>query len=475
MKVIYSNKNISPYGGILPILKAINDCGIPNVIRRTLGVRAQQALYGYEDVFLAWVLTTLCGGMRLDHITNLKKKLRIIPGLKLPSHDTLGRVMKKLATEQRAKEIVSGSGKKQHMHTNLYNENDKMSEMLIKVTKRIGALEVGRKYTLHIDSTFIETNCATSHKDSKYKRYGYYPMVCLIDDMPVYISMRNGDVNAKFQLKECLERCLDLLAANNITISRVIIDNAGYIVEVMKMLTDRGIAFNIHMQYNSYYKRMVKELDKVMNWEKIELETAYFVRDCEVGDFHYTPNESEYAYRIVAAREYTRRTKINRENRAERVRRKNVEEHFSKLEKNKPGIVKRYSKPYALGEWSLHDKYKVKLIITNDIKTSPKDLLLEYNQRGATERQFDAMKNDFGWRLPPFMKMEQNTVFMIAAALANNIFRGILKRFKKVFKELRLETRLPEFQFVFIEVACQLVKKDFYRYFHPAFDYEKLM
>jgi hypothetical protein len=35
-----------------------------------------------------------------------------------------------------------------------------------------------------------------------------------------------------------------------------------------------------------------------------------------------------------------------------------------------------------------------------------------YNARGGEEKEFDVVKNDFGWNKMPFSKMEQNAVFL---------------------------------------------------------------
>jgi hypothetical protein len=101
-------------------------------------------------------------------------------------------------------------------------------------------------------------------------------------------------------------------------------------------------------------------------------------------------------------------------------------------------------------------------------------LLVEYNKRGFAERQFDFMKNDFGWRLPPFMRLNQNTVFLIAAALANNIYRGILNSFKEKLPALKETFRVNKFRTVFIEVICYLVEGG-YVFRLPKFDYDKVM
>ena len=41
--------------------------------------------------------------------------------------------------------------------------------------------------------------------------------------------------------------------------------------------------------------------------------------------------------------------------------------------------------------------YVYRAIITNDWKMSDKDLVLFYNKRGESEKNFDIQNNDFGW------------------------------------------------------------------------------
>ena len=137
-------------------------------------------------------------------------------------------------------------------------------------------------------------------------------------------------------------------------------------------------------------------------------------------------------------------------------------------------MLKGDTKAYQQGHWKTYKQYKVKLIITNDLKSSPEEIIMAYNKRGDAERKFDFMKNDFGWEYPPFMRMNENAVFMIAAALANNIFRGMVILFKKFVPELRLNARLREFQFFFINVACALINNQ-YIFYDPDIPYDELM
>lgn len=469
MKAKRSNKKISPYGGIVPILKKVKELGIPQAIRSVLGTRKKQSRYGYDDVFIAWVLTALCGGKRLDHITELKKHLNIFPGLKLPSHDTLGRVMKKLASKISAEKNMNY--KKAKITINDYDNNIILNSMLIQVTKKAGALKEGKKYTLHIDATFIETNCAGANMSNEKERNGFHPMICLIDELPVYICMRNGGSNATFYLKESLEQCLDIMSQNKIIIDKVIIDGAGYDRKVTNLLHERGIKFNIHTPFNWTFKTMMRSIDSPENWEKVEVETGHNFRNCEIKEFPYAMTGEQNTFRLIVAKVPTRKGRELLEDIDEKQRRKYVEEKMKVL--SNKNLLKRENKTYNLGKWKERKNYKYKLIITNDCSLTPLELLIEYNKRGNAERKFDFMKNDFGWKYPPFMKMNQNTVFMIAAAMANNIFRGVVATFKEKLPELDIKNRIGKFKRLFIDVVCYFVNGK-YEFINQKFAYEKI-
>jgi hypothetical protein len=107
------------------------------------------------------------------------------------------------------------------------------------------------------------------------------------------------------------------------------------------------------------------------------------------------------------------------------------------------------------------------------LNKDPKELLLEYNKRGGSERNFDYIKNDFAWRWPPFMHINQNTVFLIAAAMANNLFRGAINLFKSVVPQLRVNMRFRTFKYIFIDVACELIN-GIYEFDNTKVPFEKI-
>lgn len=446
MKARRSNRKITPHGGAIPVLKQIRDFKIPELIRECLGSRVKQAKFGYEDVIIAWMLTNFCGGLRLDHITKLRKSLNIIPGLKLPSHDTLGRVMKGLATEIITTEHVNrgkikNKKEQERKGRKTYeiityretNENESLNDLLVKCTKRTGLLKERIPYTLDMDATLVPTKCISAKRNYK-KRFGFQPMVSCIDNLPVYIGMRNGNVSPGAEIKECLERTINFLDKSQIKIGKVRLDGGSYSADAFEYLTNRNIKFYSGIVSSQVIMNKIKEK---ADWNSFSLETSTHFWECEAASVAHSLYKSE-DYRYVVLRVKTQK--------------------FWKTIKN-----------WTSGK----DGYAYKIIVTNDHSSSEYDIVNFYNHRGTAERNFDDLKNNFGWRLPPFCNMNENTVFLIIAALTNNVYQAILRTFKKTIKQLRLDARLRDFIFVFMTVACEVIK-DTYVFYDTDIAYEKI-
>ena len=138
-------------------------------------------------------------------------------------------------------------------------------------------------------------------------------------------------------------------------------------------------------------------------------------------------------------------------------------------------LLKEGAGLYDEGKWKEIGGYKYKFIITNDFQRLPEQLMIEYNHRGTSERQFSFMKQDFGWRMPPFCKMKHNTVFLIASALANNIFRAMVRIFIGDVPGMKFSQRLKEFIKNFILVACEYINGEVYEFSKSKINYEKIM
>ena len=65
--------------------------------------------------------------------------------------------------------------------------------------------------------------------------------------------------------------------------------------------------------------------------------------------------------------------------------------------------------------------YTYRCILTNNWMSTEKDIITFYNEREASEKNFDIQNNDFGWSHLPFSFMAENMVFMMVTATSISI------------------------------------------------------
>lgn len=92
-------------------------------------------------------------------------------------------------------------------------------------------------------------------------------------------------------------------------------------------------------------------------------------------------------------------------------------------------------------------EYTYRCIVTNDHESTEKTVVLFYNARGASERVFDRINNDFGWKRLSCSFMKENTVFLLLTAMTANFFSYIARKVAKVFKEVSQVSRTKGFIF----------------------------
>ena len=457
------------YGGIIPVVQEMIKRGIPELIDSHLEVefkRKHNSKYRFSDMFISWIAAALCGATRIDHVTGLRQDLEVIPDLNVPSHDTVGRMMKILSNKIK----VQDRKMNHQVNDNYYDDNISLNRLLIQVTKQMGILNEKDEYILDVDCTFIETRCfgAMSMKDKDGP--GFYPMICLIGNLPVFIEMRNGNSIADFRIKETIESCLDLLDETGIKIKKVRTDGAGYRKDLLEMLEKRSVKFVTASPVNAYFKSMLNSFDKT-NWTDVKIETANAIKECQIGEIEYLMTDVKTPFRVIALK-IPSDEKLNEFlDDDELEHRKWVKENMKVL--NSRGLLKRNNKRYVEGYWNEIKGYKYKMITTNDFETSAEELIYLYNQRGEAERQFSFMKKDFGWNLPPFMYMNENTVFFIISALANNVFRAIALLFDQHIDELELNARVRRFQKAFIDTIAICMNGN-WTYYNTKIDFGKI-
>lgn len=403
IKIQKSSQKINPFGGINFVVEALKQKGIAKLIDHKLGKRSDKAQYKYSDIILANTYTTFCGGDYLEDIHKIKELCGEIPNIKLPSSDRVGDLLRELKQENEI--IISESGIKHE-----FNYATRHNEMIMDIIMRLNLLNTTQYYTIDYDNTIIETEKFDSKKTYKHTK-GYQPGVAFINKIPVYIEGRNGNNNACFQLKETLQRAFTLLESRNIKIKRFRSDSAAYQKEVIDFCEQKDSEFFIRITDCSALQQQISDITQ---WQQIRINNQFY----DVASIEYYPfNQTEKSYRVVVRRE------------------------------------KRKDK--QLGIWS--GEYNYGCIITSNYDMNDKEVIEFYNKRGAIEKNFDVLKNDFNWARLPFSDLDSNTVFMIVAAIANVIYLYMIDWISSKVKWIKSNFRLKNFIFHFITVASKWI------------------
>ena len=87
-----------------------------------------------------------------------------------------------------------------------------------------------------------------------------------------------------------------------------------------------------------------------------------------------------------------------------------------------------------------------------------KDIITFYNERGASEKNFDIQNNGFGWSHLPFSFMAENMVFMMVTDMLKNLYLYLVRHISDKVKPLKKTSRLKAFILHFISVPAKWVR-----------------
>lgn len=402
VKVAIKSEKLTPFGGIFSIMEQF-DALLAQTIDSTLGLRCTMFGYQYSEILRSLMCVYLCGGSCIEDVTtHLMKHLSLHPTLRTCSADTILRAIEELTFKSIT--YKSASGKSYD-----FNTADKMNCLLVNALLATGQLKSGQEYDFDFDHQFIETE----KYDAKptYKKFlGYSPGVAVINDMIVGIENRDGNTNVRFNQKETLERIFKRLEASEIYISRARMDCGSCSEEIVDMVEAHCRHFYIRAnRCSSFYDSMFA----LTGWKTVEINGIEFeLNSILVEKWKGKP------YRLV----------IQRQRRIE-------------------------------GDLDIWEgEYTYRCILTNDYKSSARDIVEFYNLRGGKERIFDDMNNGFGWNRLPKSFMAQNTVFLLMTALIRNFYKAIMQRLKTHEFGLRATSRIKTFVFKFISVPAKWIK-----------------
>ena len=397
---------VSPFSGIFFVNKMFENSALENLIDNELGKRGKRRSFSYSDIIKNLAYIFLAGGSYIEDInTYFGKYLSTIPNNNVSSADTILRGLSELKTENT--HYVSDTGKSYN-----FNINRKLNRLNIKSLKLLNVLESGKYYDFYYDNQ-ITPNKKFDAKKTYKKNTGYFPGVATIDGKIVYVENRDGNANVKFKQEDTLQRAYGLLSEENIKINRSIMDAGSYSKNIIEVVHKNSKLFYIRANKST---DLFEKISQITDWQAVEIN----YKNYEVASIQFSQFFTDNKFRLVIMRE-----------------------------KHNDNQLDMFT----------GDAYIYRSILTNDCESTEKQVIELYNHRGASEKVFDEMNNDFGWKHLPFSFLEQNAVFMIIMAMIRNFYLFVVEKVSLVFEDINPNTRLRRFIFKFIAVAGKWVKQ----------------
>lgn len=406
-KIAIKNENITTFGGIFHVLDEIKASGVASTIDSELGKRGSDGAYKYSEIFSALCATYMCGGDCLEDIEHIHSGLETGPGIRVPSPDTNGRVLKSLSTENLHYKSAGG-------HVYDVNDNGRLNDLLVHLLFTTGQLQRGQ----HIDLDFDHQFTGGDKYDAKWSYkggYGYFPGIATVGNLVVGVENRDGNAPVKFLQDATLGRIFSRLTYGcGLIIDRFRADCGSFTHDVVRC-ADTFCKF-FYLRASKCADR-IDEFDRISDWKDVEINNV----PCQVASVEAKGWHDNDGNRL---RLVVQRTVLDDD-----------------------------GNPSLFGTEYVH-----RAILTNDWGSSDIDIVLFYNARGASERNFDALNNDFGWSRLPFSFMNHNAVFMLFMAMVSNFYHFVLNKLAKVVPGLSEASRLKRFIFGFLAVPAKWIK-----------------
>ena len=415
MKIINSSP-VSAFGGLNFVIKEVIDLKINELLNSSLPPLANQSKYTWFDIIMSYWSAFFCGGDCAEDLAiNLKDGLQNNPFINIPSPD---RVLTRLKSLAEAPEYyTTHRGKNEHQFS-LANHLNRLNLKMLSLLPGFKKENV----VLDYDNTLIFTEKADAQMTYK-KEFGYCPGVGMIGKHIVYVENRNGNSTAHVLQHETIERMTSMLQEEGITIDVIRADSASYTYEIIKAMEKSANRIFIKARMTDTLESAIAG---IKNWKEVKIGEDVVLR----GSTTFTPfaryargnndkTNSLKEYRVVVTKENRRDGQIN---------------IFT-------GEACNYSP-----------------ILTNDFEMTDDQVVFFYNARGGEEKEFDVVKNDFGWNKLPFSRMEQNAVFLLIMAMCKNLYVHVIEQFSKKVKFLSPDFRIKKFIFRFICIPAKWIK-----------------
>ena len=401
-KVQIKSEKVTPFGGLFFVSREFRRYVMPYV-DKYLGLRSKLIGYQYSEILNTMASNFFCGGDRMEDINVLKEKMPQHPEFTLCSPDTVLRAISELATDDICYTSPEGA-------TYRFNTAERLNGLMMYIAVKSRMLVPGRKYDFDFDHEYIESE--TWEAVPTYKGFrGYGPGCAVLTDVKngtnviAGIENRDGNTPVKFHQEDTLERILLNIIEQGMKIHCARVDCGSYTSNVVKQLLEHSDFIFVRAAMNKTLREKLKNPRR--QWRPTEVggiqtEVLTLPFDGLGGDIPHC--------RLVVQRQ-----------------RKKHGTELNFLEEGGDEI------------------YVYRAILTNNFDMSEDEVIEYYNQRGAKERIFDQMDNDFGWHYMPKGLMKENAVFMILTAIIRNFYVLLLQNSKLRAFKVYATTRMKAF------------------------------
>jgi hypothetical protein len=403
MQVVVKPTFYQSFGGINFLEADFARFDFLNLITEHLGSRSVKSEYSYADVIKHLYYMFSIGGDVLDDLNVLKSQLQDHPTLQICSPDTVEYVSNQLKTG--TTETITDKGVKHEV-----NKHNGFNKLLPAISLRGGTLNKTDQYTLDYDGHIVE-NTKTDNARNYKMTESYYPVICSINKLPVYMENRNGNTPESYGqlpiIKSAIEQCTD----QGIQVAKFRADACCYEKSTIEYLEAKQLQYYIRAEMNAGLRIA---LEDETDWHATLLNN----RKVEVCSINEKILGSETARRIVAYR-------------------------------------------YIAGGQMTIDQtneYKYYAIVTND-QGDERTCIEFYNHRGCEgEHHFKELDHDFGWNKLPFDNLAMNTIYMYFTTVGYLFFNVNKMEYSEKTDFVKPQMRLKNFILHFVTLTAKWIK-----------------
>ena len=401
----FEGKNLTPYGGLLPVATMLEKLGFRQVVEETVTVkRALRSMAAYQFV-LAMVLAAYVGFSRLSHLRFVQRDpivTGILKVLWLPPQCTFWRFLASL-------------------HLSVAGQLLKVQRVMRQRVWEAAHVKL-RSVTLDTDTTVHtlfgdQMGGRKSYNPKNKGKKSYQPILTFLAETREYVGgeLRSGDRPSGEQIARHLESVFAALPATVETIyARA--DSGFYCWEAVAAYQAKGCRFILSARKTS---RLVDEL-KAARWTRSPRTDAD--GQCE---FPYQPEGWGQAHRFIALRYQKKR----------------------KLDEGQP-------EQYQLFDTQ---EYTYRVFAT-DLDGPIDALTWFYNQRAGAENLIKEANNDAGLTAHPSARWAMNCIHFQVAMLAYNLncWLMLFNREEAATVETLPHSRLATARLRFLFVAAKI-------------------